>query len=187
MPLVEIAPADLPAFLRTHRIAVLLFWAPWSGPDIKQKTILREQTDCASRLLGFGSLNVDGLQEPSFDRLAWDLELITVPITDVFLDGKRVRRLVGVRSSSEITRAVSSVVYEILDTSWLAWRGQAVLNLARRLWKEQRLADLPLLANALEDAGCHDELILEHVRTAAPHANRCLLLEGLLYDGPHFW
>jgi len=186
MPLVEIAPPDLEGFLSTHRIAVLLFWGPWNGPAMKQKAILAEQTDCASRLIGFGSINVDGLQEPPFD-LARELELIAVPITDVFLEGKRARRLIGVRSPSDIRLVIASVVRQTLDPSWLSWRGRTVPNLARVLCKERRFADLPFLANALEDAGCHDELILEHLRTPGPHANRCLVLEALRDEGPHFW
>lgn len=187
MPLVEVGFAGLEEFLRTRRIAVLLFWGPWSGPDVRQKALLATQPDCDSRLIGFGSINVDGFAHSPFDRLAQELELITLPITDVFREGKRSRRLIGVRSPSDSTRAVSSAIRETLAPSWLSWSSRRVPNLARALRNERRFAELPILADALEDAGCHDELILEHLRTPGPHANRCLVLEALLDEGPQFW
>jgi hypothetical protein len=37
-----------------------------------------------------------------------------------------------------------------------------------------------VLGDALEDAGCDDEVILAHCRDDRPHARGCWLLDGIL-------
>jgi len=54
-----------------------------------------------------------------------------------------------------------------------------VARLARAIYEEGRCGDLPILADALEDAGCTDADILEHCRSAGPHVRGCWLLDLL--------
>src|SRR5262249_20255682 len=49
----------------------------------------------------------------------------------------------------------------------------AVRQLARALYEERRFEDLPILADALEEAGCTDRAILSHCRGPGPHARGC--------------
>lgn len=51
-----------------------------------------------------------------------------------------------------------------LDRSWLAWNDGTIRKLARLIYEERRFDDLPMLADALEDAGCTDADILMHCR-----------------------
>jgi hypothetical protein len=50
------------------------------------------------------------------------------------------------------------------DPAWLSWNDGLVLRLATDIYEHRRFEDLPLLADALVDAGCSDAQILGHVR-----------------------
>ena len=50
------------------------------------------------------------------------------------------------------------------DDGWLAWNDGAIPKMARAIYDERRFDDLPMLADALEDAGCTDAEILMHCR-----------------------
>jgi hypothetical protein len=64
-----------------------------------------------------------------------------------------------------------------LDRRWLA--GDA-LRLARAIYAERRFDHLPVLADALEDAGCADPAVLDHCRRPAEHVPGCWVLDLLL-------
>jgi hypothetical protein len=61
-----------------------------------------------------------------------------------------------------------------------AWRTPAVLALARSAYEERSFEDLPLLADALEEAGCTDPKILTHLREQGPHVRGCWALDLIL-------
>jgi hypothetical protein len=63
-----------------------------------------------------------------------------------------------------------------------AWRTGAVMQLARKADEEGDFSVLPILADALADAGCDRDDVLEHLRTGGPHARGCWALE-LILDG----
>jgi hypothetical protein len=67
-----------------------------------------------------------------------------------------------------------------LDPSWLnANRGSAA-RIARAAYDEQRFGSLPVLADALEEAGCENEDILAHCRGPGFHARGCWVVDLLL-------
>lgn len=53
------------------------------------------------------------------------------------------------------------------DPAWLTWNNETVRRLARYIRETKELSLLPVLADALEDAGCTDTALLEHCRQ--PH------------------
>jgi hypothetical protein len=67
----------------------------------------------------------------------------------------------------------------ILDSSWLSWQGGAVLRIAQGVYND-RLDDLPILGDALVEAGCTDEEIFRHCRQAEEHVRGCWVLDLLL-------
>jgi hypothetical protein len=64
--------------------------------------------------------------------------------------------------------------------SWLAWNGGAVYKLAEAIYEERAFDRLPILADALEDAGCTDAAILDHCRGPGPHVRGCWVVDLLL-------
>jgi hypothetical protein len=65
------------------------------------------------------------------------------------------------------------------DPAWLHRNDGAVLKLARAAYDERAFERLPILADALEDAGCADEALLGHLRGPGPHARGCWALDLL--------
>jgi len=58
-----------------------------------------------------------------------------------------------------------------------AWRTPAAVALARSMYEGRRFEDLPLLADALEEAGCVDPAILNHCRRPGVHVKGCWVLD----------
>jgi hypothetical protein len=69
-----------------------------------------------------------------------------------------------------------------IDSAWLAWQDATLVKLAAGIYEEQAYDRLPILADALEDAGCTDEPMLAHARHkgAREHVRGCWLLDALL-------
>jgi hypothetical protein len=67
-----------------------------------------------------------------------------------------------------------------IDPAWLSSNGGLVRRLARTAYDEHRFEGLPVLADALEEAGCADAAILSHLRGPDPHARGCWTLDLLL-------
>lgn len=61
-----------------------------------------------------------------------------------------------------------------------AWRTEAVVALARGIYEERAFDRLPVLADALEDAGCDDARVLDHCRDAGPHHRGCWVVDLVL-------
>jgi hypothetical protein len=53
-------------------------------------------------------------------------------------------------------------------------------RLAGQVYETRRYADFPLLADALEDAGCSDPELLGHLRGPGPHARGCWAVDLVL-------
>ena len=66
------------------------------------------------------------------------------------------------------------------DSQWLTWNGGVVKRLADSILEQHAFDRLPILADALEEAGCCDETILKHCREAGKHGPRCWVVEYLL-------
>jgi hypothetical protein len=63
------------------------------------------------------------------------------------------------------------------------WNTTAALGLARTIYEERAFDRLPILADALEDAGCGDPAVLGHCRRDATHARGCWVADGVLGRG----
>ncbi|QDU23087.1 hypothetical protein [Urbifossiella limnaea] len=60
------------------------------------------------------------------------------------------------------------------------WRTEAVVGLATGVAADRAFDRLPVLADALEDAGCADADVLGHCRGPGPHALCCWVVDGVL-------
>lgn len=59
------------------------------------------------------------------------------------------------------------------------WHTATVTTLASGIAAEGAFERLPILADALQDAGCEDEGVLEHLRGKGPHTHCCFLIDLL--------
>jgi hypothetical protein len=69
------------------------------------------------------------------------------------------------------------------STLTAAWVTPTVRQLAAAVYDEPAFAALPILADALEDAGCTDQTILHHCRGPQLHVRGCWVVEALLAKG----
>jgi hypothetical protein len=70
-----------------------------------------------------------------------------------------------------------------LDPAWLAWEGGTVPKLAASVYDERAFDRLAVLADALEEAGCTDQTILDHLRGPGPHVRGCWAVDLVLGKG----
>jgi hypothetical protein len=61
-----------------------------------------------------------------------------------------------------------------------AWRTADVIGLADAAYEWRRFDRVPILADALEDAGCQDQSILAHCRSGNPHVRGCWAVDLIL-------
>jgi len=98
---------------------------------------------------------------------------------------------VGVSPNRENTKAESKVqaalLREVLGNSFQpvtpepAWLTDTVLALARQIHESEDFTTMPILADALQDAGCENEAVLSHCRAdEVTHVRGCWVLDSLL-------
>jgi hypothetical protein len=67
-----------------------------------------------------------------------------------------------------------------VDPAWLSWNDGTVDQIARGVYDDRAFDRLPVLADALEEAGCRDPAILGHCRRPGAHVRGCRVLDLLL-------
>jgi hypothetical protein len=67
-----------------------------------------------------------------------------------------------------------------VDPASLEWNGGTVRKLAQAVYDERDFGLLPVLADALEDAGCSDPQLLGHLRGPGPHVRGCWAVDLIL-------
>jgi hypothetical protein len=60
------------------------------------------------------------------------------------------------------------------------WRSDTVLSLAWGMYEARDFSAMPILADALQDAGCADEDVLAHCRGGGPHVRGCWVVDLVL-------
>ena len=60
------------------------------------------------------------------------------------------------------------------------WRTDTVVMLARSIVTRRTFDLMPVLSDALMDAGCEDVRVIEHCRSSRPHARGCWVLDAIL-------
>jgi len=71
-----------------------------------------------------------------------------------------------------------------VDPRWVAWNNGTVRGLARTIDADQDFSVLPVLADALEEAGCAERAMLDHCRSGGEHFRGCWVVELLLTEQP---
>lgn len=61
-----------------------------------------------------------------------------------------------------------------------AWLTSTVVLLARQVYESRDFSPMPILADALQDAGCDNDDILTHCREAVEHVRGCWVIDLLL-------
>jgi hypothetical protein len=70
-----------------------------------------------------------------------------------------------------------------IDPTWLAWNDGIVFKLAQGIYDDRAFDQLPILADALEEAGCSNVDILSHLRGPGSHVRGCWPVDLCLDKG----
>jgi hypothetical protein len=132
---------------------------------------------------------------------AWAAEAVTCLLSQVFVDpvpnlheiaehaARADRDAAGAADWSAARRRQVACLCDLqgrrfhaapIDEAWRLWRGGLVPAMAKAIYDDYRFGDLPILADALEEAGCADAAILDHCRSGREHVRGCWVIDLLL-------
>jgi hypothetical protein len=66
---------------------------------------------------------------------------------------------------------------------WRKRNDGVAMKVAQAIYQEQTFRELPILADALEDAGCDELALLQHLRGDGPHVRGCWVVDLILKKG----
>jgi hypothetical protein len=93
------------------------------------------------------------------------------------------------QTAPEVLSFMAALLHDVLgnpfraphiEPAWLAWNNGTVRTLAETIYDERAFDRLPILADALQDAGCADAAMLDHCRGPGPHTRGCWVVDALL-------
>lgn len=64
--------------------------------------------------------------------------------------------------------------------SWHSWHDGLLVSMAQQMYDSRDFSDLPILADALEEAGCTNQDILAHCRSGGEHVRGCWVVDLLI-------
>lgn len=108
----------------------------------------------------------------------------TARLTDVLgrvVDAEKEARSPVVAAFERSPRDASGMPLPIpaIEQDWLVWNGGCVRAIAEGIRTRRAFDGMPILADALQDAGCEEEAILNHCRAHADHTAHCWVLRLL--------
>lgn len=113
---------------------------------------------------------------------------VTFPAIYTFAAANRAAACVGPKKEAEqqeqcrLFRDILGNTFRSarIDAAVLGWNGGTVVKLAQGIYDDRAFNRLPVLADALEDAGCHDADMLAHCRSEGPHVRGCWVVDLIL-------
>jgi hypothetical protein len=167
--------------LRSHLEAIV------EGARVPAEGMRRLYAECHANLF-----QQDRFSQAVFDScgcrplmsLCWDYDILFATEEEMGYYDYREERARAAAFDARVletgTRWLRQYGLPELDRSYLDSNGGAARQLARTVHETQAFADLPVLADALEEAGCSEPELLEHFRYPQGHVSCCWLVEWLL-------
>lgn len=91
-------------------------------------------------------------------------------VVEILIDWDSTRRL---KRMAEVCRDVFGNPFRPVPFS-PAWRTEAAVGLARQMYRARKFSAMPILADALQDAGCEDEQLFGSLPRSRPARPRML-------------
>lgn len=101
-------------------------------------------------------------------------------------------RVIGLHETDESDRpesedtSLSAIIRDIFGNPFRAvafsldWRTTTAVLLAKQMYESRDFTAMPILADALQDAGCDDEDVLSHCRSGGVHVRGCWVVDLVL-------
>lgn len=89
----------------------------------------------------------------------------------------------GERNRNRLDRASNHIFRDIVGSPFRPvtfdprWRTSDTIGLAQAIYDDRAFERMPILADALMDAGCEDEQIISHCRSKGPHVRGCWVVD----------
>lgn len=118
----------------------------------------------------------------SLRAIGWPLFDFGSPVWNSDLSQREAHdRATGRLACDLLREIIGDPFYPVqLQPVWLAANDGVVLSLASHIKADRAYEEMPILADALEDAGCHDSRLLEHCRGPHLHVPGCWVLDLIL-------
>lgn len=91
-----------------------------------------------------------------------------------------VRQAVGNSLECDLIRDLFFYRSPEIKGTLLHWNDSTIPKLAQAIYDDRAFDRMPILADALEEAGCHDPDILGHCRQPGAHVRGCWVIDLLL-------
>jgi hypothetical protein len=116
---------------------------------------------------------------------SFDSEYSWQPLVEAFLETFELQLPLvkeHFRSQTDLLRDIFGNPFHSIENNpnLLIWNQGLLSQIAQEIYETRRFGEIPILADALEDAGCRSEAILEHCRSNKPHARGCWVVDLLL-------
>jgi hypothetical protein len=85
----------------------------------------------------------------------------------------------GLPTADELTALTRDVFADPVPVA-AEWRTTTAVVLAAAMYESRDFGAMPILADALEDAGCGEPAILAHCRGPGPHVRGCWVVDAVL-------
>jgi hypothetical protein len=90
---------------------------------------------------------------------------------------KRAEGAENVRQASLIREVFGNPFRQV---DFAPWRTDTAVALARQMYEQNDFSAMPILADALQDAGCENVNVLDHCRDPGEHVRGCWVIDMLL-------
>lgn len=141
----------------------------WLGPDDYK---LGRAASYSYEVFGFRALVSAGLTEPA----PLNRDVIGLWHNPIFLAAQAVE----MRAQAGIVRELFGNPFDLVVFSH-DWSTSDVVAMARGMYETRDFAAMPILADALQDAGCENEQVLHHCRDEnAVHVRGCWVVDLVL-------
>jgi hypothetical protein len=149
----------------------------WEGPVYQAPTAAEKATEAALGAISFTDNGLIDAAGSVADSAAWAVG-IDAGYEAEFRDAEYAEH----RFQATLLRCIIGNPFRpvVIDPSWLVWNDGTVVKSAQSIYDDKRFEDLPILADALEDAGCTDPDILGHCRGGGEHVRGCWLVDLIL-------
>ena len=96
--------------------------------------------------------------------------------------GKKANRVEEAARQVSILRDMFDNPFRTISVNslWLGWNDNTVPRLAQAIYEQRAFDRLPILADALEEAGCTNADILNHCRQPGEHVRGCWVVDLML-------
>jgi hypothetical protein len=168
---------------RKLRLFIIALWRRFQATDDRTKAAEPSLFDLMGNGLEAAEQMVDGLLQDYEFQSCW---LFTNPslrwavqqsLTHPSLHGV-VQKKIQVAILHDVVGNPFRLI--TINPNWLTWNDGTIRRIAQGIYEERAFDRLPILADALTDAGCDHADLLNHCRSEGPHVKGCWVVDLLL-------